>query len=209
MKKVIMVAILAGVVGVCHAQVFTLGPKLGVSSSNLSVKDNVTEFQNGARQFGFHAGVMTRLKLGSIYLQPEALYTNANGQLIDFSDPAMAGGQVVDYTFNRFDVPLLLGVKLGPLRAFAGGVWSGLISASELRETATDVTKEDVTDLYSRGSWGYQAGVGLDIAKLTVDLKWEGSLGQYGHRINDAAGNPVVLDQRANQLMLSLGYMLH
>ncbi|MEL6537852.1 MAG: porin family protein [Bacteroidota bacterium] len=208
MRKVLITAMAVLLVGASQAQIFTVGPKVGVSSSNLSVADNVTDFQNGERKFGFHAGVMTRITLGNLYVQPEALYTNASGQLIDFSDPSVVGGQVVDYTFNRFDVPVLLGYKLGPFRAFAGGVWSGIISASELRTVAGEGTKEDITELYDSGAWGYQAGVGVDLGKLTMDLKYEGSLGRYGALINDAAGNPVTLDQRASQLMLSVGYML-
>jgi len=206
MKKVFVATIAVLLAGASHAQVFTVGPKVGISSSNLSVADNVTDFQNGERKFGFHAGLMTRITLGNVYVQPEALYTNANGQLIDLSDPA--GSQVVDYTFNRFDIPVVLGYKAGPFRVFAGGVWSGMISASELRTVAGVGTKEDITELYDSGAWGYQAGVGLDLGKITADLKWEGSLGRYGNLINDAAGNPVNLDQRASQLMLSVGYML-
>ena len=55
---------------------------------------------------------------------------------------------------------------------------------------------------------GYQAGVGLDILKkLTIDLRYEGSLKKYQNQIESTAGTKFNLDDRPNAFIFSLGLM--
>jgi hypothetical protein len=52
-------------------------------------------------------------------------------------------------------------------------------------------------------TFGYQAGIGLDIGNLVLDLKYEGGM---TNSINGFAEVPT--DQRQNQLILSMGFRL-
>jgi len=60
--------------------------------------------------------------------------------------------------------------------------------------------------IYSNLTFGYQAGVGIDLLnKLTIDLRYEGSLQKYQNKIENAVGVPVTLDDRPNAFLVSVG----
>ncbi len=72
----------------------------------------------------------------------------------------MIDGQPVDellqQKFTKLNIPVLLGFKLGPLRINAGP------AASILLPEPTDMI--DIAT-YKKATFGYQAGVGLDLFK--------------------------------------------
>lgn len=174
-----------------QAQVFSIGPKFGVSQGDVRVTDG---FQGEESKIGYHVGAFARINLPVIFLQPEVLYTNTGGS---FRDNTFN----YDVTFNRLDVPLMVGVNLGSLfRIQAGPVATYLldskISSSNTQQNTMIPPKEDFT-------FGYQAGVGVDIGSLVVDLKYEGGL---TNSVSSYTQLPT--DQRQNQLILSLGFRL-
>ncbi len=62
--------------------------------------------------------------------------------------------------------------------------------------------------MYKDLTFGYQAGLGFDIVKrITVDLRYEGSLQKYQTRIQNLTGDEFVLDDRPNAFLLSVGIM--
>ncbi|MCK4989930.1 MAG: hypothetical protein KAS29_05570, partial [Bacteroidales bacterium] len=109
--------------------------------------------------------------------------------------------EILDVKFNRIDVPLLVGVKLGPARLNVGPVGSFVISET------TDLTElEPDFELFSSAmTWGFQAGLGLDISKISLDVRYEGSLSALGESFS-VGGNDFPLDARPSQWIISLGY---
>ena len=78
-------------------------------------------------KYGFHGGAFVRLTLFGIYLQPELLFSTRTNeytvnQLSANGLPTLL--PVVKQNFNKLDIPILLGLKLGPLRVNAGPVGS-------------------------------------------------------------------------------------
>ena len=66
----------------------------------------------------------------------------------------------------------------------------------------------DFKAMYNKLTFGYQAGIGVDIIKrLTVDLRYEGSLQKYQTQIQNLAGDKFNLDDRPNAFLLSVGLM--
>jgi opacity protein-like surface antigen len=63
-------------------------------------------------------------------------------------------------------------------------------------------------DMYRNATFGYQAGLGLDILNtLTIDFRYEGSLKRYQNQIENLAGTTFNLDDRANAFLFSVGLM--
>jgi len=181
-------------IGTAEAQEFSIGPKIGVSQGNIQV--NGTDFTTGDGKLGYHVGLFARLGGNSIYFQPEALYTNTGG---DFN--TTQGGSTVSYSanFSRVDVPVMFGLKMAKIfRIQAGPIMSFLLDS----EVDTDNSAFTPPD-YNSATLGYQAGIGLDIANMVIDLKYEGALGKHAESIAGFA-----TDQRQNQLILSLGIRL-
>jgi len=151
--------------------------------------------------WGFHAGVFLRLTLLGIYLQPEVVFaTNTYEYNVTV---ATAPAVLKKQTFNRLDVPVLLGFKLGPLRINAGPAASVQIGSPKAL-----IDNPDFESLYKSATFGYQAGIGIDILKkLTLDARYGGSLsGKFGDAVT-IGGQTFKLDQRQPSIILSVGLM--
>jgi opacity protein-like surface antigen len=97
----------------------------------------------------------------------------------------------------------MLGLKVGPLRLNAGP------SARLLINSPKDLIDDpDFKAMYNKLTFGYQAGIGVDIIKrLTLDLRYEGSLQKYQTQIQNLAGDKFNLDDRPNAFLFSVGIM--
>lgn len=149
-------------------------------------------------EWGFQGGVFMRASFAGFYIQPELILATATNSVT--YDDVEAGGAPVIYNqkFNKLNIPVLLGVKVGPLRLNAGPAASVMISdPKEIIEGAT----------YKKATFGYQAGLGFDLfKKLTVDLRYEGNLNQFGDQIV-IGGETFVLDDHTGALLVQVGFM--
>ena len=208
MKKLIFIAVASFfLVQVSNAQLFNSGIKAGIGFSSLSINDvtgisdgsDVYDLITGDGVMGYHLGVQTRIKIAMIYVQPE-LYWNAGGGTLK---QVMDGGatEILEVKFNRIDLPLLVGAKLGPVRFNIGPVGSYVISESNDGSTA-DFDYE----LYLNSmNWGWQGGIGLDLTKLSLDVRYEGSLSDLSDSLPEGLQG-YNMDPRPSQWIISLGY---
>lgn len=197
MKKTMIMMALMLMAYSASAQ-FTLGPRVTLTSSVLSLKETVANVNDGTAEFGYQYGVFARFRIPIIglYAQPELLLSNVNNNLT-------INNTKVNLSFNRIDVPVMLGVKLGLLRVNAGPSFSFLTKAkSDVKGTITDVKNN-----YKSTTVGFQAGVGLDLLKFVIDLKYESSLSGLSKSMN-LAGVALNTDQRVSQAVLAVGFKL-
>jgi hypothetical protein len=210
MMKRIFVIILILLVAIPGFSQIKFGIMAGVSTPDLKLTDlktltsgNTTYTVDALKKanYGFHAGVFVRFSMMGVYLQPELLFTSRTNeyQVTDLSNPLNA--ITTKQQFNRLDLPIMLGVRLGPLRINAGP------SARLLINSPKDlITDPDFKSMYNNLTFGYQAGLGVDFLKrITVDLRYEGSLTRYQTRIDQAGGTSIKLDDRPNAFLLSVG----
>jgi hypothetical protein len=211
MKK-LLVFIIAVVVTIPTFSQVKFGIKAGLSTTSVSMSKaktlttlsaNYTVDALKEASYGFHAGVFMRLSLLGIYLQPEIVFSSTENQYSVTNVTAGTAAVIQSQKFNKLDIPVLLGLKLGPIRVNAGPSASLLINSPKAL-----VNNTEFKTLYSRMSFGYQAGVGLDILKtLTIDLRYEGSLKKYQNQIQNLTGTTFNLDDRPNAFLLSAGLM--
>lgn len=181
-----------------QAQFLTGGVKAGVGSSSVAVRDvvnNPAEYAKKESVTSFHAGAFARVNILGLFIQPEAIFTQTGGRLE--SDPnATIASRIADVKFNRLDVPVMAGISIANLvRIQAGPVASTLLSARQ--------DGQNIKSFMENSDWGYQAGIGLDIQRLTVDLRYE--------RISRNYANPTDqsnYDLANEQLLLSVGLKL-
>lgn len=210
MRKIIAISIVLLLTAPVFSQV-KFGLKAGVSTTNLTMEtlktitSGSTEYTVDAlteAKYGFHGGAFVRLTLLGIYLQPELLFTTRTNEYT-VTNVTTDASSIVKQNFNKIDVPVMLGFKLGPVRLNAGP------SASLLINSPKDLIDDpDFKSMYSAMTIGYQAGVGIDILKtLTFDLRYEGSLKKYQNQIENLTGTTFNLDDRPNAFLLSFGLM--
>ena len=208
MKKLILVLIASMFIfTMSNAQLFTYGIKGGIGFSSLKFDDitgisdgsDVYDLITGDAVMGYHVGLQTRIKVAMLVIQPE-LYFNAGGGTVQ---QVVDGGstEILNVNFSRIDIPVLIGVKLGPARINVGPVGSFVLSET------TDLTEiEPDFELFSSSmTWGFQVGLGLDISKLSIDARYEGSLSSLGESFS-VGGTDFPMDARPAQWIISVGF---
>jgi opacity protein-like surface antigen len=211
MKKLILIVLSVFIMSPTFSQI-KFGLKAGVSTTNIKMEDIKTLTSGDTHylvnalkgaNYGFHGGAFVRLSLMGFYVQPELLFASRTDEytIADASTPASE--IVKKQKFNQVNLPIMLGLKLGPLRLNAGP------SARLLINSPKDLIDDpDLKSRYHSLTWGYEAGLGIDIIKrITLDLRYEGSLQKYQTQIQSTAGDKFNLDDRPNAFLLSVGIM--
>ncbi len=215
MKKTAgILIILMFTVGVASAQFIEFGVKGGINFSKLKFDDIKNVTSNGTEYnllesnalTGFHVGVMTRIKLFSLYIQPELYFNTAGGKVV-VQELQSSGTDYKSYTrnvkFSKIDLPIMTGLKIGPVRVNAGPVASVILST----QSGLNEIIPELSTLSKTATIGYQVGFGLDLFKfLTLDYRFEGSLSKWGDKFT-VAGKDYAFDSRGNMSMISLGIM--
>ena len=187
---------------------FDLGIRGGLSSSQVKIEEsaNGLRISTGDNTFGYHLGAYSQITIKDKFvIMPEVLFTSTGGTL-DLSDGADFK-EIWELSYNRMDIPVTVGWKfLKILRVNAGPYVSFLLDA----DASFRGNNLDVKPNYQDVLWGYQAGLGLDIWKFDVDLKYEGSFHSYHNDNAKIPGTDVSYtpDSRANQWILSVGFAI-
>ena len=206
MKRLTLAIIALMISSISYGQFFTLGPRIGVSSSKLKLSDNIDAIQERDAQLGFHAGMFTRFSLGGFFVQPEALFTSVDGQVRISENGSGVADQVVDLEYNRLDIPVMFGTKILKIFRVQAGPTASLLLSADAKSDFSGAT-EDVKSSYNDATIGYQIGFGVDISRLVLDLKWEGNLSSFGDDLS-MFGQTFETDQRNRLLTLSVGFKL-
>jgi hypothetical protein len=173
----------------------TTVPKYNATTGTTSISSLKTA------AWGFHAGIFIRAGIGPVYLQPEAVFGSNS---YDYKIQTTGVADVVKtQKFNRLEIPVLVGLKLGPLRLNAGP--SATVPIGSPKALVNDPS---FNDLYRGTTFGYQAGIGVDILNtLTIDARYNGSLAkEFGNSVN-IGSQTFRLDNRQPSISLSLGIM--
>lgn len=212
MKKFFLIILFAiGMMVNSNAQLLSFGIKGGLNYSKLKF-DDISNVTSGSTQYnlleddsfqGFHFGVMGRLKVFNVFIQPELLFNTSGGKvLVEEIQGSTTVNTVKQVKYNKLDLPVLVGMKFGPARINVGPVASVVLSSdSELGDIIPEL------ETMSKGATiGYQAGVGLDILKkFTIDLRYEGGLSKLGDKLS-VGGTDYAFDSRDRKFLISLGF---
>ena len=176
---------------------FSLGVKVGYNASKLSTNiDSVkTNFKSG---FQFGAFVRIGKKL---YVQPELYYTTQGGV---FTSNTQNWKQTIK--IGSLDVPVLVGYKLinakiVNLRILAGPEASFVVNKS-IAEGGTSTGPLTSGDLKSV-NWSIQAGAGVDVWLLTLDIRYQIGLNQLVSEVKN-----YKFDSKNNVWVISLGFKI-
>ncbi|MCU0408399.1 MAG: PorT family protein [Bacteroidales bacterium] len=204
MKKTILIFAVLLVALPGYSQFLKFGIKAGAETTTVPTYDissgtsNITALEDAS--WGWHAGLFARIKLGPVYLQPEAVFASTS---FDYNVKTSTAEEVLEQKFNRLQVPVLLGVKLGPVRLNAGPAASIMIGSPEAL-----IDDPDFEEMYKSALWGYQAGIGFDLLKkLTIDLRYAGGLGEDLGESVQIGSQEFALDYGQTSFMISVGWM--
>jgi hypothetical protein len=180
------------------------GIRAGISSTlvkleNFNSLNYKLEYNRG--DFGYHAGVISQLKITKLFIQPELLFsvTKADVAFSDFStgSPKQLGRQ----NFYSLDLPVIAGVKLGAFKIEIGPEASWIINSKSamMNDNHIDLNLNTIT-------FGYQAGIGVELESLIIDAKYQGALSDLGTGMN-VGNSSVKFTQRMSEIIVSMGYL--
>ncbi len=202
MKNLVIILVALFFCNIAYAQV-NFGIKAGVNTFDVHDEIFESSFQDFTlavreAQYGFHAGIFLRAKLGPILLQPELVFNSDN---IDYTlDQGGLGQSVVNQKYRAIDLPVMAGFKLGPIRILGGPV------AHYQLESITDFTEDIRTEKFSEQiNLGYQIGAGFDLKSITIDFRFEGNDRKLGESLN-VLGQDIQFAQSRNRVVASIGY---
>jgi hypothetical protein len=153
-----------------------------------SIGDNA---EHPDRNIGYHLGFFGKIG-DKVYFRPELVYTNTKS---DYDND--------DFKMKKLDAPMLVGLRvLGPVNVFAGPSFQYILD--------TDFNSININDVENDFTVGLNFGIGLDIDKIGIDLRYErGFNDNEATFINSDLGvEKSRLDTRPDQLILSLSVKL-
>lgn len=190
--KRLLVALAACTAITANGQLLDFGLIGGVNFPNLKIdvaNASAIEIGNGS---GYHVGAMARINLAILFIQPELVYTNTK---TDYSYDQNGVPQSSEYNLQRLDVPIPVGLKLGPVGLFVGPVASFTLSSPD----------DIFDDSYKTATWGYTAGANVKFLGFLVEAKYEGPLSDITTEA-EIAGQTFAADTRQPMWILSVGY---
>ena len=197
MKKVVFALLLSFIVVGSYGQ---FGIKVGTNTAKFKITSPDQGFSQAKEaNWGLNVGVFYRLKIAMIYFQPEAYFSSTGGNFT-YTNPSSGLDEIHSLDMSRIDIPLLVGVKLGPIRVNAGPTaFFTLSDKSSLKDFNADMKGT---------TWGYQVGVGIDLLKkLTFDARYEGSLSEISKNVTLPGGTTLEPSTKASAFLLSVGFM--
>ena len=181
---------------------FNLGVKGGINTP--WVRNLTDGVDRDGLKVGAVFGIWTRFNLQAegIYLQPELLYSQTGGKVIVLgssnNDPQLVEQNL---TSHNLDAVLLIGqrFKIGKstFRLNAGPVFSRVLIANV---RVLDL-RDDVTRFTNNFQYALQFGLGLDIQRMNLDLR-------YQHNFNRFYTADNIDPNELSAIQFTLGYKI-
>lgn len=195
MKKIILSLIITtGACGFACAQIlpsFQFGAKAGVNFSSIQSTTSATFSSNN--RAGYLAGLWMRFGALGFNFQPEMYLTSKDVQVSE------NGGETTA-KFTSVDVPLLVGGKIGAF-GLGGRFYTGPVISFALNKDQSfgGAVNNAVSLNYRDQNFAWQLGAGLDIKKISIDLRYEAGITKQDYGSGQT---------RINLFNLSLAYRL-
>ena len=166
---------------------FTIGLKAGINSNKVTTDNTTVSNFTSPGKSGYDVGVFARFGK-KVYLQPEVLYCVING----YSTSGTSSSQTVK--LNTIQIPVLLGfkvidLKLASLRIFTGPAMSYVTTKSITSIPSNILSGNDFKNSY----WDWQAGAGIDIGMLTLDVRYGFGITKLSDTANSYTNNGKVI----------------
>ncbi|NBB18104.1 outer membrane beta-barrel protein [Runella sp. CRIBMP] len=159
---------------------------------------------NSTNRTGYVVGAYARIGR-KLFIQPEVLLSSKGGTFEIFKDGSTTPVNV-DVKFSQIDIPVLIGLKLGPLRFNAGPMASlNIAQGSQLGDALKVYTNQNVNKTIEQATFGFQAGVGLDIRSFNIDLRYESGLSNIS-QLN--LQNNAQFNSKVSLWQLTAGFVL-
>ncbi len=167
MKKLFILTVIFSLSLVAANAQLEFGIKGGLSGSKLNLSEKPSFDYSNESNNTINFGIYSRLKIPvvGLYIQPELIFNNRASNFKVLNEKAFF------HKANYVDIPVLVGIRLLKFARIYGGPNFQILTKqlTELPANNPDYIKNEL----SKHSTGFQLGVGADLARLRLDLKWD------------------------------------
>jgi hypothetical protein len=167
MKKLFILTVIFSLNLLAANAQLEFGIKGGLSGSKLKLSEKPSFDYSNESNNTINFGVYSRLKIPvvGLYIQSELIFNNRASNFKVLNEKAFF------HKANYVDIPVLVGIRLLKFARVYGGPNFQILTKqlTELPANNPDYIKNEL----SKRSTGYQLGVGADLARLRLDLKWD------------------------------------
>jgi hypothetical protein len=168
--------------GACGQSPLNVGALIGANFSSLPTSENQVSSNYVG---GLALGAFARVNVKKFLIQPEVMFM-MKGASMELNPAGSTNREKVTFRTNHLDVPLMLGynlvnIPLFKLRIVAGPVASFRLSESDdlanyvERNQSSFSNYDNAQKFVNTTDWGFQAGIGADIWKICLDVRYAGS----------------------------------
>ena len=184
---------------------FAFGLKLGYNASKLSTNiDSIKSTMNS----GFHIGAFARIGK-RVHLQPEFYYT-LSGATFENLGLNTVNDWKQKVTVGTLDIPVLVGFTIIQSKIFKWRIMVGPEVSFVVNSTIKDVSltgpieKSDINTT----NWYIQAGTGIDVLFLTLDIRYQAGLNSLINDVTASNGKIYPVNSKGNVFVVSLGFKI-
>ena len=149
---------------------------------------------------GIRAGVFLRINSEVIYFQPEVAYES---NTFEYTVINSYNSEVVEQSFNKLDIPLLVGAQFDKIRFYFG-------PSASIKIVLPKALVDDANfgKLYDEIAWEYQVGFGIDLLeKIDLEVRYKGYLGKDYEGVEKIGYQTITLKKCNSSFLFSIGYM--
>ncbi|MCX6276999.1 MAG: porin family protein [Bacteroidetes bacterium] len=182
---------------------FAFGFKLGYNASKLSA--NIDSIKSSMSS-GFHVGAFARIGK-KVFLQPEFYYT-LSGASFENLGPSTVNDWKQKVTVGTLDIPVLIGINIFQTKIFKWRIIAGPMASFVVNSKITDVNltgpieKSDINSV----NWYLQAGTGIDVLFLTLDIRYQVGLNKIINEAISSNGTVYPVNSTGNMFIVSVGF---
>lgn len=184
---------------------FAFGLKLGYNASKLSTNiDSIKSSMNS----GFHVGAFARIGK-RVHLQPEFYYT-LSGATFENLGVNTINDWKQKVTVGTLDIPVLVGFTILDAKIFKWRIMVGPEASFVVNSKIEDVSLTgpiEKSDLRTT-NWYIQAGTGIDVLFLTLDLRYQAGLNSLINEVTGTDGKVYAVNSKGNLFVVSLGFKI-
>jgi hypothetical protein len=207
MKNITITALAIFALATTATAQFSLGLKAGINSpqeqyKGISVGSGEQAYDLAVNDIKFGTMIGGYMRIGRrIYIQPEA---NFQSNRTDFIIKQAGTGESIikRSSYRNLQVPLILGIKMGPFRFHAAPVANYFLQGNS---GLNDINGFDET--WDKLTWGWLTGMTVGNGRLSADLRFEGNFNKFGDQIS-FMGDQYNFSQRPVGFTFALNYAL-
>jgi hypothetical protein len=154
--------------------------------------------------FSIFGGFLVRFEIDDFFIQPELMFSS-NGvdyKVDDFTNVGETITTIRTENYQYLDIPIMVGYKAGGFLRLMLGVEGHVF----LNSTSDLFDFENYDQSFESLTLGWQGGIGIDISKFMLDLRYQGNFSKFGSHIR-FADQEYEFDESPSRLLLSLGFL--